>query len=53
MKTQQLTLLEDPPPAGAAPVWNTLDEAQRAEIVTRIARLIAKAIAQLEDPPHE
>ena len=53
MQPQQMTLLEEPPPAGAAPVWQTLDEAQRAEIVNRLARLIAKAVAQLEDSPHE
>ena len=53
MQPQQMILLEDPPPAGAAPVWNTLDEEQRAEIVTRLARLIAQALAQLEDKPHE
>jgi len=53
MQPQQTILFEDPPPAGTAPVWNTLDEEQRAEIVTRLARLIAKAIAQLEDKTHE
>jgi len=53
MQPQQLTLLEDPLPPGAAPVWPTLDQEQRAEIVTRLARMIAKAIAQLEEPPHE
>lgn len=29
---QQLKLLEDPPPAGVVPVWNVLDEPQRAEV---------------------
>lgn len=50
---QQLSLFEDPSPAGAAPVWDTLDEQQRAEIVHKLAELIAKAIAVLEDQPHE
>jgi len=53
MQPQQMTLLEDPPPAGTAPVWSMLDEEQRTEIVARLARLIAKAIAQLEDKTHE
>ena len=46
---QQLRLLEDPPPAGVAPVWHTLDEEQRAEIVRKLAQVIAKTIADLED----
>jgi hypothetical protein len=53
MQPQQMILLEDPPPPGVVPIWNTLDEEQRAEIVTRLARLIAKALAQLEDKLHE
>ena len=46
---QQLTLLEDPPPAGDAPVWNTLNEAQRAEIIKKLAEVLAKTIADPED----
>ncbi len=41
---QQLSLLEVPPPDGAAPVWSTLEEEQRAVIVTRLARLMAKTL---------
>jgi hypothetical protein len=37
--------LETLPPAGAAPVWRSLDDAQRAEVVAALSRLIAKAIA--------
>ncbi len=42
---QQLSLLEAPPPEGAAPVWNMLDEEQRTSLVTKLARLIARTIA--------
>jgi hypothetical protein len=41
---QQLSFLEAPPPQNAPPVWNTLDEEQRAGLVKRLARLIAKTI---------
>jgi glycine cleavage system regulatory protein len=37
-----MSFLERPVPPGAAPVWATLDEAQRAEIVAVLARLIAR-----------
>jgi hypothetical protein len=49
---QQLSLLEEPPPAGAAPVWQTLDEEQRAAIVGRLARLIAKAVVDQKNKPE-
>lgn len=42
---QQLSLFELPPPSEAAPVWETLDKEQRALIVTRLARLMAKTLA--------
>lgn len=45
---QQLSLLEDPPPADAAPVWNTLDENLRAQIVQKLAQMIAKTVADME-----
>jgi hypothetical protein len=39
---QQLSFLEPPPQEEAAvPVWDTLDEEQRARLVLRLARLIA------------
>jgi hypothetical protein len=50
---QQLKLLEDPPPAGAAPVWNALDEEQKAKVVARLARLIAQAVVELETKPEQ
>jgi hypothetical protein len=49
---QQLSLLEEPPPAGAAPVWQKLDEEQRAVVVRRLARLIAKAVVEQENKPE-
>ena len=39
----QLSLFEIAAPPGAAPVWTTLDEVQRAEVVNVLARVIAKA----------
>lgn len=46
---QQMRLLEDPPPAGAVPVWSTLDEEQRTAIVKKLAAVLAQAIAEPED----
>jgi hypothetical protein len=34
-----------PQPAGAAPVWDALNDQRRAEVLTMLARLIAKAAA--------
>ena len=42
---QQLSFLEVPPPSDTALVSTMLDEEQRAEVVTKLARLIAKTIA--------
>lgn len=40
----QMALFEtETPPDGAAPVWETLDEEQRAEVVGVMAQVIAKA----------
>jgi hypothetical protein len=50
---QQLKLLEDPPPAGVVPVWNVLDEPQRAEVVARLARVIAQTVVELANNPKE
>ena len=51
---QQLSLLEVPSPEDATSVWNTLDEEQRASLVTKLARLIARTIAHTPgDPDHE
>ena len=49
---QQLSFLDPPVPDGAAPVWNALDEEQRAKTITMLARLIAKAISEPEQD-HE
>ena len=42
---QQMSFLEALASQGAAPVWATLDPAQRAEIVALLARLIARTLA--------
>lgn len=50
---QQLSFLEAPVPNGAAPpVWNVLDEEQRAKAIALLARLIAKTVAEPEQD-HE
>jgi hypothetical protein len=41
---QQLSFLEVPPPEDAAPAWIMLDEEQRAALVMKLARLMAKTI---------
>lgn len=41
---QQLSFLEIPPPDESAPVWTTLDEEQRAAVVTKLARLMVNTI---------
>lgn len=43
--TQQLSLLETPPPIGTAPVWSALDAEQRALVVSVLVRLMARAVA--------
>ena len=47
---EQLSLLEAPPPTGAAPVWNTLDTEQRALVLSMLVRLIAKVVVALGEP---
>lgn len=42
---QQLSFLEIPPANEAARVWNTLDEEQRAAVITKLARLMVNTIA--------
>ena len=42
---QQLSFLEIPPPDNAAPVWSTLDDEQRAVVITKLARLMVNTIA--------
>lgn len=41
---QQLSFLEPLASDDPAPVWDTLDETQRAEVIATLARVIAKAI---------
>jgi len=48
--TEQLSLLETPPPIGTAPVWSTLDAEQRALVVSVLVRLMAKAVAHDREP---
>ncbi len=45
---QQLSFLEAPVSDGAVPVWNVLDDEQRAKVIAMLAQLIAKTIAKLE-----
>lgn len=47
---QQLSFLEAPVPDGTVPVWNVLDDEQRAKVITMLAQLIAKTIAE---PEHD
>lgn len=46
---QQLSLLEVPAATVATPVWDALDEQQRAAVVMRLAQLIAKTLANPEN----
>lgn len=48
---QQLSLLPPLITDGAAPVWITLDPTQRAEVIHRLARLIAQATPPSNDQP--
>jgi hypothetical protein len=43
-----MSFLETPPVKVGEPVWPTLDPADRDEIVTTLARLIAKAVVRNE-----
>jgi hypothetical protein len=45
---QQLSFLEPPVPDGVAPVWNALDDEQRAKAIAMLAQLIAKTVAEPE-----
>ena len=48
--TEQLSLLETPPPIGTARVWSALDAEQRALVVSVLVRLMAKAVAHHAKP---
>ena len=48
--TQQLSLLETPPPVGTAAVWSALDAEQRALVMSVLVRLMAKAVALDGEP---
>lgn len=50
---QQLSFLDPQPQRDVVPVWDALDEEQRARLVLRLARLIAQAIATPGDRDDE
>jgi hypothetical protein len=50
---EQLSFLEAPPRQNDPDVWNTLDEEQRMLVVTRLAWLIAKTVADTEPENHD
>ena len=47
--TDQLTLFEAMPVADAAPVWSALTPEERAAVLSLLARLMARAVADLRD----
>ncbi|HXR18788.1 MAG TPA: hypothetical protein VN757_02520 [Steroidobacteraceae bacterium] len=49
---QQLSFLEAPVAIGVVPLWNALDDEQRAKAIAMLAQLIAKTIAEPEQD-HE
>jgi hypothetical protein len=44
---EQLTLFETTPVAEATPVWDTLSVEERAAVLRMLARLMARAVADL------
>ena len=48
----QIALFEMAAVPGAAPVWETLDEGQRAEALTALAQMIAKAASEMLGLPR-
>lgn len=50
---QQLSFLEATPQQNTVPVWDALDDEQRARLVLRLARLIAQVIASPGDRDDE
>lgn len=50
---EQLRLLALTEPDGATPVWNRLEDEQRAEIVAMLARLMARAVARTAEEEHD
>lgn len=49
---EQLSLLELTEPKNPTPVWDLLDEEQRAEIVAMLARLMARAVTRTSEEEH-
>jgi hypothetical protein len=49
---EQLSLFEIPAP-GAAPVWDTLSAEERALVLSVLARLMARAVADLGPDDHQ
>jgi len=51
---QQLSFLDPPPPPDqGVPVWDALDEEQRARLVAKLARLMAKTIDHAIGEPDD
>jgi hypothetical protein len=48
---KQLKLFDVPAPAGTVSAWAALDEDQRDEVVTALARMIAKVPGTWAQPP--
>ena len=48
--TEQLSLLDTPPPVGTAAVWSALDAEQRAFVVSVLVRVMAQAVALDGEP---
>jgi hypothetical protein len=50
---EQLTFLQPPPPAGAVPVWETLQTEQRQAIRALLARLMRQLVLAQRTPLPE
>jgi hypothetical protein len=50
---QQLTFLQPEPPAGAVPVWETLQADRQQAIRTLLARLMRQVVLAQRAPPAE
>ena len=49
----QLSLWEERNESGALPVWSTLEDDQRAEVIATLARLIAKLAMRAADEEND
>ena len=50
---QQLTFLQPEPPAGAVPVWETLQADRQRAIRALLARLMSQVVLAQRAPPAE